>query len=131
MYLWIDLWDKRCWIAVYVEKIVIPKEIIPRNKLIDTIKKYIKNYSIKIIVVGLPFDLYGKDKKRLQKTEKFIENLKNIFPEQKIEWFDERFSTFEAENILIMMWKNPEIWTKDAISASIILEDYLKKERIY
>ena len=100
MYLWIDLWDKRCGIAVYVEKIVIPKEIISRNKLIDTIKKYIKNYSIKTIVVGLPFDLYGKDKKRLQKTEKFIENLKNIFPEQKIEWFDERFSTFEAENIL-------------------------------
>ena len=57
---------------------MIPKEIISRNKLIDTIKKYIKNYSIKTIVVGLPFDLYGKDKKRLQKTEKFIENLKNI-----------------------------------------------------
>ena len=86
---------------------------------------------MKTIVVGLPFDLYGKDKKRLQKTEKFIENLKNIFPEQKIEWFDERFSTFEAENILNIMWKNPEIWTKDAISASIILEDYLKKEKIY
>ena len=131
MYLWIDLWDKRCGIAVYVERIVIPKEIISRNKLIDTIKKYIKNYSIKTIVVGLPFDLYGKDKKRLQKTEKFIENLKNIFPEQKIEWFDERFSTFEAENILNIMWKNPEIWTKDAISAIIILEDYLKKEKIY
>ena len=37
----------------------------------------------------------------------------------------------EAENILNIMWKNPEIWTKDAISASIILEDYLKKEKIY
>ena len=57
MYLWIDLWDKRCGIAVYVERIVIPKEIISRNKLIDTIKKYIKNYSIKTIVVGLPFDI--------------------------------------------------------------------------
>jgi hypothetical protein len=30
---------------------VIPKEIVSRTSLIDTVKKYIKEYNIKVIVV--------------------------------------------------------------------------------
>lgn len=131
MYLGVDLWDKRCGIAIYVEKVVIPKEIIPRVKIIDSLKKYIKEYKIQTIVVWLPFDLYEKDKKQLEKTQKFIEKLKNIFPEINIEWVDERFSSFEAENILSFMWEKDFFWKKDAISAGIILETFLQKNKIY
>lgn len=131
MYLGIDLWDKRCGIAIYVEKVVIPKEIIPRVKIIDSLKKYIKEYKIQTIVVWLPFDLYEKDKKQLEKTQKFIEKLKNIFPEINIEWVDERFSSFEAESILSFMWEKDFFWKKDAISAGIILETFLQKNKIY
>lgn len=131
MYLGVDLWDKRCGIAIYVEKVVIPKEIIPRVKLIDSLKKYIKEYKIQTIVVWLPFDLYEKDKKQLEKTQKFIEKLENIFPEINIEWIDERFSSFEAESILSFMWEKDFFWKKDAISASIILETFLQKNKIH
>lgn len=131
MYLGVDLWDKRCGIAIYVEKVVIPKEIIPRVKIIDSLKKYIKEYKIQTIVVWLPFDLYDKDKKQLEKTQKFIEKLENIFPEINIEWIDERFSSFEAESILSFMWEKDFFWKKDAISASIILETFLQKNKIY
>lgn len=131
MYLGVDLWDKRCGIAIYVEKVVIPKEIIPRVKLIDSLKKYIKEYKIQTIVVWLPFDLYDKDKKQLEKTQKFIEKLENIFPEINIEWVDERFSSFEAESILSFMWEKDFFWKKDAISASIILETFLQKNKIH
>lgn len=131
MYLGVDLWDKRCGIAIYVEKVVIPKEIIPRVKIIDSLKKYIKEYKIQTVVVWLPFDLYEKDKKQLEKTQKFIEKLENIFPEINIEWVDERFSSFEAENILSFMWEKDFFWKKDAISASIILETFLEKNKIY
>lgn len=131
MYLGVDLWDKRCGIAIYVEKVVIPKEIIPRVKIIDSLKKYIKEYKIQTIVVWLPFDLYDKDKKQLEKTQKFIEKLENIFPEINIEWVDERFSSFEAESILSFMWEKDFFWKKDAISASIILETFLQKNKIY
>lgn len=131
MYLWLDYGDKRCWIAVFVERIIIPKEIVPRVKIIEKLKKYILDYNISTIIVWLPFDLYWKDKKQLEKTEKFIERLKNIFPEIEIIWFDERFSSFEAENILNFLWEKEKIWKKDAISASIILEDYLKSKNLY
>ncbi len=127
MYLSIDLWDKRCWLAVYVEGIVIPKEIVNRVALVDTIKKHIKSYNVKTIVVWLPYDLYNNDTKQLDKTKKFISKLENIFPDIKIDSVDERFTSFEADLILSDMWVNDRQWKKDAISASIILESYLKK----
>jgi len=47
--------------------------------------------------------LYNTDLKQLNKTKKFIEKLKIIFPDIKIDTIDERFTTFEAENILRSM----------------------------
>lgn len=125
MYLWIDLWDKRCWIAITVENIVVPKEIVPRTKLIKTLQKYTSEYNIEAIIVWLPYDLYWKQTKQLEKTIEFIEKLKIIFPLIKIDSIDERYTTFEAENILDALWdKSPK---KDDISAALILESYLKQ----
>lgn len=126
MYLWIDLWNKRCWIAVYVEWVIIPKSIILRTKLITEIKKNIIDYNIKTIVVWLPYDLYWKELKQLEKSKKFIEKLKIYFPSINIEWFDERYTSFEAERTLSEIWIRDKQWKKDAISASIILEEYLQ-----
>jgi putative holliday junction resolvase len=123
MYLWIDLWDKRCWIAIEVEGIVIPKDIVLRPKLISRLKKLVVEYSITTIVVGLPYDLYGKRLKQLDKTNNFIKKLKDIFPHVHIDWIDERFTTFEAENIWKSLWLQEK---NDSISALLILESYIK-----
>lgn len=125
MYLWLDLWDKRVWIAVYIEGIIVPKDIVPRTKIIKILQKYIEEYNIELVVVWLPFDLYWKDRRQLEKTEKFIEKLKNIFPYIKVEAIDERFTSFEAENILKEAWEQSTDFKKDAIAASLILESYL------
>ncbi len=127
MYLWIDLWDKRCGISVYVQWVVLPKWIVPRPLLLTQLKKLIKEYGITTIVVGLPYDLYGKNLRQLDKTNLFIEKLKNIFPNLKIEWMDERFTSFEADFVLSSMWIKDKIWNKDDISAVLILESYLNK----
>lgn len=126
MYLAIDLWDKRCWIAISLEWIAIPKWIVARTKLVDCLKKYINDYSIKVIVVWLPYDLYNKNLKQLDKTKVFIEKLKIIFPKIKIDSIDERFTSFEADNLLRQMWIKDTKWKKDDIAACIILETYLK-----
>lgn len=126
MYLAIDLGDKRCGIAITIEWIPIPKEIVNRTLIINTLKKYIKSYDIKVIVVWLPYDLYNTDLKQLNKTKQFIEKLKIIFPDLKIDSIDERFTTFEAENVLKSMKIKEMKWKKDDISAALILESYLK-----
>lgn len=126
MYLGVDLWDKRVWLAIELNWIVIPKEVVPRVEIISSIKKYIKSYEIKVIVVWLPFDLYNKELKQLTKTEKFIGKLKNIFPDCKIVWYDERFTTMEAKNIVTNISKKNKLH-KDDIAAALILEGYLSE----
>ncbi len=127
MYLWIDLWDKRCWVAVYVEWLVFPKWIILRPKLVTELRKMINNYSINTIVVWLPYDLYWKNLRQLDKTKIFIWKLREIFPKIEIVWVDERFTSFEADNVLDTMGIKEKIWNKDDISAALILETYLKQ----
>ncbi|MDP2091118.1 MAG: Holliday junction resolvase RuvX [Candidatus Gracilibacteria bacterium] len=127
MYLGIDLGDKRCGISVYIQGVILPKGIVDRHLLISVLKKLIKEYDITTIVVGLPYDLYGKKLKQLDKTNIFIQKLKNIFPMQKIDGIDERFTSFEADFVLNSMGIKNKIGNKDDISAVLILESYLSK----
>jgi len=117
-YLAIDLWDKKVGLAISIEGICVPKSIVARTKLIDTLKKMRSEYDIATFVVGLPYDLYGIKTKQLEKTQKFIGKLKLIFPNSEVVWFDERFSTSEAR-------RDNEDKEVDDISASLILEWYL------
>lgn len=130
MYLWIDLWDKRCGISIYVQWVVLPKAIVSRHLLVWELKKLIREYSITTIVVGLPYDLYEKNLKQLDKTKLFIQKLKSIFPNLKIDWIDERFTSFEADLVLESMKIKDKNWKKDDISAVLILESYLKQNKV-
>ena len=130
----IDYWDKRCWIALEIENIAIPKEIVLRVNIIKTLEKYFKKYKeIDTIILGLPYDLYWLDKTQLNKTLEFQRELNNKFAKKrfKIIWVDERFSSFEAENVLNSLWEKDKHWKKDAISAAIILETYLNNKEKY
>ncbi|MGB2110500.1 MAG: Holliday junction resolvase RuvX [Patescibacteria group bacterium] len=71
--------------ATEISGIVFPKETVLRPKLIQTLKKYIANNDISTIVVGLPYDLYRKNTKQLDKTKNFIDKLKIDFPDILIE----------------------------------------------
>ncbi len=127
-YLGIDLWTKNCWLAYTLEGIVFALPQVERHKLVNELKKIILQKNIEVIVVWLPYDLYGKDKKQLERTLDFIEKLKNIFPALKIEWIDERFTTFESLNILSSFEKKENIASKkDSMAALLILESYLEK----
>lgn len=126
MHLAIDLWDKRCGIATEVAGIAFPKETVLRPKLMQTLKKYIKNNDISTIVVGLPYDLYGKNTKQLDKTKNFIDKLKVDFPDILIEWCDERFTSFEADQIWLQLWEKVK---RDDLAATLILESYLEQKK--
>ncbi len=129
----IDYWDKKCWIALEIQGVAIPKEVVLRTKIIEILQKYFqKHIDIDKIILWLPYDLYWKDKIQLNKTNEFKRELENKFwkkskLENKIQIIgvDERFTSFEAENILSAFWKKYKPLPKDAISAALILETYL------
>jgi len=121
----IDLWEKKVGIAIEINNIAFPKKIVSRIELVRELKNiFSENESYNTIIVWLPYDLYWIDNKQLNKTTKFIEKLKLIFPLKKVIWVDERFTTFEAQNITKSYKNNKK--EVDDISASLILESYLK-----
>ncbi len=123
----IDLWNKRCWIAIELEWIPFVHSIVPRTSLINELKKIFKEKSITKIIVWLPYDLYWIKNAQLDKTRSFINKLKSIFPDKEIIWIDERFTSFEADNVLQSLWNKDNKWKKDAISALLILETYINQ----
>lgn len=123
----IDLWEKKVWIAVEINNIAFPKMIVSRINLVRELREFFKlNLNYDTIIVWLPYDLFWKDDKQLNKTKKFIDKLKEIFPDKKVIWVDERYTTFEAQNINNTSWnKKSKI---DDISACLILESYLNRK---
>lgn len=126
-YLAIDLWDKRCGLAYSQMNFAFPLPFVNRVELIQKLKKIIPERNINIIVVWVPYDLYGKQEKQKNKTLDFISKLKNIFPNISIKEMDERFTTIESISILKNIWSKDIDQEKDSMSACLILESYLDK----
>jgi putative transcription antitermination factor YqgF len=123
-YIGIDLWDKRVGIAIGTQWVCIPKDIIPRVDIISYLKKLVSEYGdVTHIVLGIPHDLYGKDTRQLEKTQKFKEKLIWVFTNIEIDEYDERFTTIEAK-------RDNDARHIDDVSASLILQGYLQQNNI-
>ena len=111
-----------------IERVGIRKDT---GKVID----YIKEYGCETVVIGLPMSLDGEDSVQTQKVRDFrtmLENkLRSSGPLSKVnvEWQDERYSTVEAEEILIEANMSREDRKKiiDRQAAIVILQRYLDR----
>ena len=111
-----------------IERVGIRKDT---GKVID----YIKEYGCDTVVMGLPLSLDGSDSVQTQNVRDFrtmLENkLKSSGPlsKVKIEWQDERYSTVEAEEVLIEANMSREDRKKiiDRQAAIVILQRYLAR----
>ena len=111
-----------------IERVGIRKDT---GRVID----YIKEYGCETVVIGLPLSLDGSDSVQTRKVREFrtmLENkLKSSGPLSKvrIEWQDERYSTVEAEEVLIEADMSREDRKKiiDRQAAIVILQRYLDR----
>ena len=101
------------------------------GKVID----YIREYDCETVVIGLPLSLDGEDSIQTQKVRDFRTMLENKLRSSgplskvKIEWQDERYSTVEAEEVLIEANMSRENRKKiiDRQAAIVILQRYLDR----
>ena len=101
------------------------------GKVID----YIKEYGCETVVIGLPMSLDGEDSVQTQKVRDFRTMLENKLRSSgplskvKVEWQDERYSTVEAEEVLIEANMSREDRKKiiDRQAAIVILQRYLDR----
>ena len=109
-------------------------EIIRRDreskirKTLSRIDEIIKEYDVDEIVLGLPMNMDDTEGERCRKTREFGENLERRTG-IKVNYFDERLSSFEAHEILdecgIKSVNHKEF--VDEVAAMVILQGFLEE----
>ena len=109
-----------------IERVGIRKDT---GKVID----YIREYDCSTVVIGLPLNLDDSDSVQTEKVRDFRKMLENKLRSSgplsrvKVVWQDERYSTAEAEEVLIEANMRREDRKKiiDRQAAIVILQRYL------
>ncbi len=134
----LDVGEKRIGLAISdpLCKIASGLDQIERDNKSDQtfqqIKKFIFQYKIERVVVGLPWNMKGEEGWEVKKVRSFVDCL---LAEISIPVFfaDERFSTVLAEKVLkegkVSFSKRKKV--KDKLAAVIILQSYLDSQKSY
>lgn len=96
--------------------------------LLNRIGEIITEYQVEKIVIGYPLNMNATKGPRAEKTDKFIEKLKNRFKIEVIK-IDERLTTVSAHRTMteLAVSKDKKKKIVDTISAQYILQMYLDK----
>ena len=131
----IDYGERRIGVAIS-DPLMLTAQGLPNidndeNKF-SKIRKLIQDESVSLIVVGMPKNMDGSMGPIAQRVQAFVGELKKHV-DVPIEYWDERFSTLQAQRHLISLDKSRRKRKNlvDRISAQIILQgylDFLKKD---
>jgi putative Holliday junction resolvase len=111
-----------------------PYLTFPNDKtVIQRLKELVIEHHIKIIVIGIPYNLKGERSKKALEVEQFIAKLEKTVIVKIIQW-DERFTSTLANKAIIEMGtkkkqRRTEKRKVDAIAAALILQSYLDSQR--
>ena len=87
----------------------------------------VNQHEVERVIVGLPRRLDGSLGEQALKVQSFAENLKELCP-VPMEYWDERFSTFNAQERLREAGaKRPKKGRVDSAAAAFILQGYLDR----
>ncbi len=90
----------------------------------------LKKEECKLLIVGLPLELSGKEGVMAQETRAFIEKLRIHLLDIKIEFLDERLTSAQAEKAMLGLDFNRKkrAQNSDSYAACLILETYINKQ---
>ena len=106
------------------------KKFKNRKELIEEIKNLITEWDIKTVVIGLPFNLDNSESEMSLEIRNFSKKLEkdiNI----KINFVDEKLTTFEARQIMKELNKNEKEIRKNnhGLAAKLIVDSFLREEK--
>jgi len=90
-----------------------------KNKARRNLEEFIKKEHIELLIVGLPFSMDGSENKNTERIREFADSLDTKI---KIDFFDEKFSSRQAD-------RSEGGASRDEKSAMVILESYLAKNK--
>ena len=132
----LDFGLKRIGIAITDEsnKLAFGLETVDYKDIIRILKKKITDYNVETIVVGKPIKMNNTPSLIEPNILKFIQKIKKQFDMIKIERYDERFTSILAKKAIdnsgLKKNKKKDKRLVDKISATLILQSYLKNKEI-
>ena len=130
----IDYGQKRCGIAVSdtLQLIANGLDTIPTANLMSFLENYFQREPVDVVVFGLPRQMNNQESQSMQYIAPFVQRFKEKFPDKKVEFEDERFTSKMAFQTMIDCGlKKKERQNKaliDQVSATIILQSYLENK---
>ena len=131
----IDYGKKRTGLAVTDPLQIIAGGLatVSTSELFDWLKAYMAKESVERIIIGEPRQPNGQPSENLQRVQQFVNRWRKAVPEVPIEYFDERFTSVLAHQAMIdgglKKKARQDKGLVDEISATIILEDYLRSRK--
>ncbi len=105
-------------------------ETVKTQDLIPYLQQYILQEPVEIFVLGLPVSLKNEDTPTTAMVREFGQKLGQTFPEIRVRYVDERFTSKMAQDSMIAFGaKKKDRQNKgntDKISAVIILQSYME-----
>ena len=131
----IDYGRKRTGLAVTDPLQIIAGGLatVSTSELFEWLQAYIAREAVERIVIGEPRQLNGAPSENLARVQQFVNRWRNQVPSVPIEFYDERFTSALAHQAMIdgglkkSARQNKAL--VDEISATIILEDYMRSRK--
>lgn len=132
----IDYGKKRTGIAVTDPLQIVAGGLVTvaTHTLFDFLKDYVSREQVERIVIGKPMQPNGQPSENFQRVELFVNRWRKAMPEIPIEYYDERFTSVLAHQAMIdgglRKKARQDKALVDEISATIILQDYMRSRGI-
>ena len=128
----IDYGRKRTGLAVTdpLQLIAGGLATVATSELFDWLRAYIEREQVERIVIGEPRQPNGEPSENLQRVQQFVNRWRKAVPQVPIEYYDERFTSVLAHQAMLDGGLRKKARQNkalvDEISATIILEDYMR-----
>ena len=131
----IDYGKKRTGLAVTDPLQIIAGGLatVVTSELFDYLKAYIAREQVEMIVSGEPRQPNGEPSENLARVQQFVNRWRKAVPEVPIQYYDERFTSVLAHQAMLDGGLKKKARQNkglvDEISATIILEDYMRSRK--
>ncbi len=131
----IDYGKKRTGLAVTDPLQIIAGGLatVATSELFDYLQAYIAREQVEMIVIGEPRQPNGEPSENLARVQQFVNRWSKAVPQVPIQFYDERFTSVLAHQAMLDGGLKKKARQNkglvDEISATIILEDYMRSRK--
>lgn len=101
--------------------------------LMNFLRDYVSRETVERFVVGLPKQTNGLDSENLPRVRAFVQKLTQVFPDIPVEWWDERYTSVLAHQVMLESGIGRKARQNkalvDEISATIILQGWMERRK--